>query len=111
MNGREVFKFATTSIVNSVKELVKTNEMDIEDIDYIVCHQANSRIIDYSAKKLGIGIERFFMNLDKYGNTSSGSIPLALNEMCEKDLLKEGMKIILVGFGGGLTYGSILIEL
>lgn len=111
MNGREVFKFATTSIVNSVKELVKTNEMGIEDIDYIICHQANSRIIDYSAKKLGISIDRFFMNLDKYGNTSSGSIPLALNEMYEKDLLKEGMKIILVGFGGGLTYGSILIEL
>lgn len=111
MNGGEVFKFATTSIVKSIKELINKNEMVVEDIDYIVCHQANYRILDYSAKKLGVKLDKFFINLDKYGNTSSASIPLALNEMYEKCLLKEGMKIILVGFGGGLTCGAVLIEL
>lgn len=111
MNGREVFKFATTSIVNAVKELLDKNNLVKEDVDFIVCHQANYRIIEYSARKLGISIDKFFINLDRYGNTSSASIPIALNEMYEKGLLKKGMKIILVGFGGGLTYGSVLIEL
>lgn len=111
MNGREVFKFATSSIVHSVNELLKENNLNIEDIHYIVPHQANYRIIEYSAKKLGVNVEKFYTNLDRFGNTSSASIPIALDEMFEKGLLREGMKIILVGFGGGLTYGSALIEL
>lgn len=111
MNGREVFKFATTSIVEAVKKVLEQSGLTMEDIDYIVPHQANYRIIDYSAKKLKVNSEKFYTNLDKYGNTSSASIPIALNEMYENGLLKEGNKIIMVGFGGGLTYGAALIEL
>ena len=111
MNGREVFKFATTSIVDGVCKVLEQSNLTIEDIDYIVPHQANYRIIEYSAKKLKIKTEKFYTNVDMYGNTSSGSIPIALNEMHEKGILREGDKIIMVGFGGGLTYGAVLIEL
>lgn len=74
-------------------------------------HQANERIIDFTAEKLGIEKNKVFMNLQNYGNTSSASIAIALSEMNDKGMLKEGMKILLVGFGGGLTVGSLLIEL
>lgn len=111
MNGGEVFKFATSVINKSIKKVLKDSNLSIEDIDYIVPHQANYRIIEYSAKKLQVDMNKFYINLDKYGNTSSASIPLALSEMQEKGLLKEGMKIISVGFGGGLTYGAALLEI
>lgn len=111
MNGGEVFKFATKVIVESIKKILEKSSLTIDDIDYIVPHQANLRIIDYAARKLKIDISKFYTNLERYGNTSSASIPLALNEMYEKNLLKKGHKIILVGFGGGLTYGAVLIEL
>lgn len=111
MDGREVFKFAVKSIENSVKTLLERNELDINDIDYIVPHQANERIIEFTTHKLGIDKNKIFMNLQHYGNTSSASIAIALSEMNEKGMLKEGMKILLVGFGGGLTVGSLLLEL
>lgn len=111
MNGGEVFKFATKVIVESIKKILEKSSLTIDDIDYIVPHQANLRIIDYAARKLKVDISKFYTNLERYGNTSSASIPLALNEMYEKNLLKKGHKIILVGFGGGLTYGAVLIEL
>ena len=111
MNGGEVFKFATKVIVESINKILEKNSLTIEDIDYIVPHQANLRIIDYAARKLKVDSSKFYTNLERYGNTSSASIPLALNEMYEKNLLKKGHKIILVGFGGGLTYGAVLIEL
>lgn len=111
MNGREVFKFATTSIVDAVKNVLSQSDLTIDDIDYIIPHQANSRIIEYSAKKLKIDMNKFYINLGRYGNTSSASIPLALNEMYESNKLSPGIKLIMVGFGGGLTYGAVLIEL
>ncbi|MGM9978084.1 MAG: beta-ketoacyl-ACP synthase III [Clostridium sp.] len=111
MNGGEVFKFATKVIVESIKKILEKSSLTIDDIDYIVPHQANLRIIDYAVRKLKVDSSKFYTNLERYGNTSSASIPLALNEMYEKNLLKKGHKIILVGFGGGLTYGSVLIEL
>ena len=111
MNGGEVFKFATKVIVESIKKILEKSSLTIDDIDYIVPHQANLRIIDYAARKLKVDSSKFYTNLERYGNTSSASIPLALNEMYEKNLLKKGHKIILVGFGGGLTYGAVLIEL
>jgi 3-oxoacyl-[acyl-carrier-protein] synthase-3 len=111
MDGKEVFKFASTSMVNAIKELLKMNNLSLEEIDYIVPHQANMRIIEYAAKKLGVDIEKFYINLQKYGNTSSATIPLALNEMYEAGMLTKGKKLIMVGFGGGLTFGSTLIEL
>ena len=111
MDGKEVFRFATSSMVNVVKKILEENDLDIEDIDYIVPHQANYRIIQYAAKKLNQDMSKFYTNLDKYGNTSAASIPIALNDMYEKDMLERGMKIIAVGFGGGLTYAGALIEI
>jgi len=111
MNGKEVFKFATSSIIDGVNQVLDKSQLSLEDIDYIIPHQANARIIEYTAKKLKTNLDKFYINVDKYGNTSSASIPIALNEMYEKGMMIEGKKIIMVGFGGGLTYGAILIEL
>lgn len=110
MNGREIFKFAVNIIVDSTKKVLEDSGYELEDIDHIIPHQANLRIIDFSAKKLKIDKNKFYINLNKYGNTSGASIPLALDEMAKKGLLKKGDKIILVGFGGGLTYGASLIK-
>jgi 3-oxoacyl-[acyl-carrier-protein] synthase III len=111
MDGKEVFKFATRVIPASIKWVLKDANLTIEDIKYIVPHQANIRIIESAAKKIGIGINKFYINLPWFGNTSSASIPIALNEMYEKGLLQCGDKIIAVGFGGGLTWGAVLIEI
>lgn len=110
MNGREVFKFATKAIEDGIKKILEDTGVSLDEIKYIVPHQANSRIISSAAKRLGIEKEKFFVNLDKVGNTSSATVPIALNEMYEKGLLESGDKIILVAFGGGLTYGAALIE-
>ena len=110
MNGSEIFKFATVEIVSLIKQILKDNDLSLEDIAYIIPHQANERIIQFAAKKLEIPVDKFYINIDEYGNTSAASIPLALAEMNEKGLLKKGMKIILVGFGGGLTWGALLME-
>ncbi|SHJ58545.1 3-oxoacyl-[acyl-carrier-protein] synthase-3 [Clostridium cavendishii DSM 21758] len=110
MNGQEVFRFATRVIVEATRKVLKKADLNISDITYIIPHQANLRIIDYASKKLGFPIEKFYINLDRYGNTSSASVPLALYEMFQEGKLKKGDKIILVGFGGGLTYGATLIE-
>ena len=110
MDGREVFKFAISIIPHIVSKLLEKADEKIENIKYIVPHQANVRIIDEAAKRLGISKERFFINLQSYGNTSSASIPIALSEMEEKGLIKKGDKIILAAFGGGLTWAGMLIE-
>lgn len=110
MDGSEIFKFATSSVISSIKDILQKNNMTIDDIDYIVPHQANVRIIEYVAKKLKTSMDKFYMNIDTYGNTSSASIPLALNEMYNKGILQKGQNLLLVGLGGGLTYGSCLIK-
>ncbi len=110
MNGREVFRFAVDSIQKSVRQLLVQSNSSIEDIDYFVCHQANYRILSSAAKKLGVEEKKFYTNLEHCGNTSAASIPVALNEMEKKGLLKEGMKLICAGFGGGLTYGAVQLK-
>ncbi len=110
MNGREVLRFAVSAIADAVKEVIKDTDVKLDDIKYIVPHQANIRIIESAAKKLNLEKEKFYVNLDKVGNTSSASVPIVLNEMYEKGLLEKGDKLILVAFGGGLTYGSTLLE-
>lgn len=110
MDGGEVFKFATSVIVSSIKKILEENNLDMDDIDYIIPHQANVRIIQYAAKKLKVDMSKFYMNMEEYGNTSGASIPIALSDMCEKGLLKKDSKIMLVGFGAGLTYGASLIN-
>lgn len=110
MNGKEIFKFAVNIIPQCVHEVILGTGIELKDIKYIIPHQANTRIIDSSAKKLGLEKEKFYLNLDRYGNTSAASIAVALDEISGKGLLKKGDKIILAGFGGGLTYGAALIE-
>lgn len=110
MQGREVFRFATSSIAKCIQHLTEEAHLTYDDIDYFVLHQANGRIISHVYKKLKIPSDKFYINLNRYGNTSGASVPLALAEMNEKGMLKRGMKIMLVGFGGGLAYGANLLE-
>lgn len=108
MNGREVFKFATRIIVSSAKRVLADNNLGVGDVDLFVPHQANIRIIDAAAKKLGIPPERVFSNLDRYGNTSCASIPLCLEEASAGGRLETGDLVLMTGFGAGLSWGSCL---
>jgi 3-oxoacyl-[acyl-carrier-protein] synthase III len=110
MNGREVFKFATRVMVSSAQKILAECGKTIEDVDVYVPHQANKRIIDYAAGKLGIPEEKVVVNVHKYGNTSSGSIPLALADAAADGRLREGELVLMTGMGAGLTWGSALIE-
>ncbi len=110
MKGQDVFKFAVSTVPASINRLLEKAGVTADDIDYFVCHQANIRIIESVAKKCKQPMEKFYVNLDEYGNTSSASVGIALSEMDEKGLLKPGMKIICVGFGAGLTWGGAYIE-
>jgi 3-oxoacyl-[acyl-carrier-protein] synthase-3 len=106
MNGRNVYNFAVKTIPSIVHRLLALCGKRLEDFAWIVPHQANARIIQAAAKRLGTPEERFYMNIEEYANTSSASIPIALNEMNEKGLLKRGDLLMLLGFGAGLTYGG-----
>jgi 3-oxoacyl-[acyl-carrier-protein] synthase III len=110
MNGREVFKFATRVMVTSADAILAECEKTVADVDVYVPHQANVRIIDHAARKLGLPEEKTIVNVQKYGNTSSGSIPLALADAADDGLLKPGKLVLLTGMGAGLTWGSALIE-
>lgn len=109
MNGREVFKFATKKVMKSLQKVMEEEDIKQEDVKFFVPHQANARIVEVISKKLNIPYEKFCMNMERYGNTSSASIPIALNELYEKGLLERGDKIILFGFGGGMTWGTMSI--
>lgn len=110
MEGKAVFRFAVSIIPKIVNEVLDKANVDISEIKYVVPHQANSRIIEESAKRLNLSLDKFYMNLNDYGNTSAASVPIALSEMVEKGMLEKGDKIILAGFGGGLTWAGALIE-
>ena len=110
MNGREVFKFATRVMVSSAEKVLAECGKTVDDIDVYVPHQANKRIIDHAAGKLGIPAEKIVVNVDRYGNTSSGSIPLALADAAADGRLREGELVLMTGMGAGLTWGSALIE-
>jgi len=110
MNGKEVFRFAVEKLPQSVETVCAQAGITPADLDYIVCHQANARIISYVQKKMELPQEKFFTNIERYGNTSEASIPLALDDMNRQGLLRRSMKIALVGFGAGLTWGGCLLE-
>lgn len=110
MDGQAVYKFAVKVNTILIKELLKENNLTMDDIKYIVPHQANIRILQAAAKRLKIPIEKYYFNLMEYANTSSASIPIALNEMYETDKIKRGDRLLLVGFGAGLTYGGTIIR-
>jgi 3-oxoacyl-[acyl-carrier-protein] synthase-3 len=110
MNGREVFKFATRVLVDSAEKILDECGVPVDDVDVYVPHQANVRIIDHARKKLGIPEERTVVNVDRFGNTSSGSIPLALGDAEADGRLTRGEMVLMTGMGAGLTWGSALIE-
>lgn len=110
MRGQEVFRFAVNAIPKCVNRLFEMSGLTIEDMDYVVCHQANERIIKFAIKKMKAPPEKFYMNLQKYGNTSAASIPIALDEMMTDGLIHEGMKVLCIGFGAGLTWGGAILE-
>ena len=110
MDGQEVFKFAVKRVPEVISQLLEKTGTPIEEIRYFVLHQANYRIIESVAKRLKVGMEKFPANMEYYGNTSGASIPLLLDEMNRAGKLNPGDKIILSGFGGGLTWGATLIQ-
>ena len=110
MDGQAVFKIAVKRVPEAVKEVLEKNNMTAEEIDYFILHQANKRIVEAVAKRLDVSIDKFPMNLQEYGNTSSASIQILLDEMSRDGRLKKGQKIILAGFGAGLSWGATILE-
>ncbi|MDY7028385.1 MAG: beta-ketoacyl-ACP synthase III [Spirochaetota bacterium] len=110
MNGRQVYNFAVRVNTEIIQRLLERNSMTVDDLRWIVPHQANIRIIQAAAKRLKLPMEKFFTNIDEYANTSAASIPIALNELYETDRIKRGDYILLTGFGAGLTYGGNLLR-
>lgn len=110
MDGSEVFKFAVRTLEQATLRVLEGTGVDLKDIKLIIPHQANQRIVEGAAKRLGINMETMYTNLDRYGNTSSASIPVALEEASRAKLIQKDDYIVLVGFGGGLTWGSALIK-
>lgn len=110
MEGQNVFRFAVSTIPATVEELLEKTGKTLDEVDWVVCHQANQRIIDASVRRLGVPAEKFYKNLDRYANTSAASIPLALAEMKESGRLTSGQRVILVGFGGGLTWAGVMLR-
>lgn len=110
MDGREVFRFAVKKVPEAICELLDHSGMDAGQIDYFLLHQANRRIVESVAKRLDVEIEKFPMNLEEYGNTSSASIPILLDEMNRDGRLKPGQTIVLAGFGAGLSWGAAVLK-
>ncbi len=108
MDGKSVFKWAVRTVTQSIDVVLKSAGMTVDDIPLFILHQANQRILDSVAEKLAIPKERMYCNVQKYGNTSAASIPLALDEALSEGLINRGDTIMLSGFGAGLTWGTSL---
>ncbi|MBY5023308.1 beta-ketoacyl-ACP synthase III [Streptococcus suis] len=113
MEGRAIFEFATRDVTATMAELLEQADMTVDRVDYFLLHQANIRILDKMARKLGVAREKFPANMDKYGNTSAASLPILLSECVESGMLRlDGSQtVVLAGFGGGLTWGTLLLQL
>ena len=110
MDGQAVFSFAIKKVPEVIQEVLTENGLEKKDIDYYILHQANQRIVEAVARKVGVSIDHFPMNLSEYGNTSSASIPILLDEMRKSGRLKKGQRLVLAGFGGGLAWGAVVVE-
>lgn len=110
MAGQAVMKFAVKAMADSSDNVLKKAGLTYDDIKLVIPHQANYRIVDSAVKRMGIDKEKVFLHLEKYGNTSASCIPVALAEAIEQGLISRGDKVVLVGFGGGLTWGAVLLE-
>ncbi len=110
MDGRPIFKWAVRILSETVRETLSDSELTLDDIDLVIFHQANQRIIDSAVRELGIDPRKVFCNLDRYGNTSSASIPLALDEAYQAGLVRRGQNLLLSGFGAGLTWATAILR-
>jgi len=110
MNGQEVYKFAVTKVPQCIIEVLEQGNVTAEEVKYFILHQANMRIIQSVAKRLKVSEDKFPISLDTCGNVSAASIPILLDKVNKEGLLKRGDKLVLAGFGGGLTWGATVIE-
>ena len=110
MDGRAVFQFAVKQVPQAIEQVLAANDLNIEAINYFILHQANKRIVESAAKRLKAPIEKFPMNLQEYGNTSSATIPILLDEMRKDGRLRPGQKIVMAGFGAGLSWGAVVLD-
>ena len=110
MNGQEVFKFALETVPQAARTLLAKAGMEKEQVDWYVLHQANHRIVESVARRLKVPLSKCYENIERYGNTSAGTIPIALDEMAEQGLLKAGQWIMCLGFGSGMTWGGALFQ-
>ena len=110
MAGTDVYEFTITTIPEVAMDLLKKASLNIDQIDWIILHQANRRIIESVAKKINVPLEKFIINIDRFGNTSSASIPIALDEGVEHGKIRRKDKVMFIGFGGGLSWGGVIVE-
>lgn len=110
INGKEVFKFSTKIVGDILEDLLQRNNITLDDIALIIPHQANVRILESAAKRFNCPLDKFYVNIDRYGNTVAASIPLALHDALNEGRIKENDLVMFVGFGGGLTYGSMIMK-
>jgi len=110
MEGRSVFKWAVRVLIDSSLDVLRYAQLSPQEIDWIVFHQANIRIIDAALNDLDFDRQRVIINLDRYGNTSAGSMPLALDELCQQGRVRRGDRLVLSGFGGGLSWGTAIVK-
>ena len=110
MNGREVYRFAVEIVPHAIQQVLDRTGFPLERIDHFVLHQANKRIMEAAAKRLGVPEDRMIINIDRFSNTSAGTVPIALAEAVEQGRIRKGDHVCLVGFGSGLTWGSLLLE-
>ena len=110
MDGRAVFRFAVDALPRCLHKVLEETQLTLDEVDWVVCHQANSRIIDHCVRALHAAPAKFYKNMDRHGNTSAASIPVALNELAETGQLQSGQTIACIGFGGGLTWGGMIVE-
>lgn len=110
MEGQKVFKFAIEAVPYCIDQVLQKNGKNMEDVDFVVFHQANARIIDLVVRRYHIPLEKYYKNIQEYGNTSAASIPLVLSELCDQGKIGSGSRVLIVGFGGGLTWGGAYVE-
>ena len=110
MDGKAVFRFAVDALPRCLHTVLDETGKTLDEVDWVVCHQANSRIIDHCVRALHADPAKFYKNMDRHGNTSADTIPVALNELADPGQLQPGQTIACIGFGGGLTWGGMIVE-
>jgi len=111
MNGREVYKFAVSKFIKVIRDALEDTGLGVDDFAQFVCHQSNARIIESAKEKLGLPEEKVLINIDKFGNSSAGSVGLCLDQLRKGGKVKAGDRVMLVAFGGGMTWGASIWQL